>query len=241
MIDTSLQKRTECLCWLCILLLTLLVHPATALQSPFQSPQQKQSTSSKAIFLNSLDTLTNLNAATKEQTQLVQNLIADNPTPQPGSVQSFRPLAAGTWSVVYAPHIYTISKLAGGKIDPVLYDLRQDGTMTSHAKFNLPWVHKSGWLSVSGTYSSQDDNRICRVDFDKTWMKWNDQNDKDDQPCPTLEDVPSSWETSLIQTMGSWLFIDSFSVFPVSYLDQDLIVFDFELLGTRICARKIKK
>ena len=41
--------------------------------------------------------------------------------------------------------------------------------------------------------------------------------------------------------MGKALFIEAFAVFPVSYLDDNLIVFDFELLGTRICARKKTK
>ena len=39
--------------------------------------------------------------------------------------------------------------------------------------------------------------------------------------------------------LGRFFFVDSVSVFPVAYLDADTIVFDFELLGTRICARKV--
>ncbi|CAB9530431.1 expressed unknown protein [Seminavis robusta] len=200
---------------------------------------------SKLTFLQSLETLDTMNAATKERTQMVRDMTNDNPTSQPGSKEGFQPFAAGLWSVIYAPHITTMSKLVGRGFTPVWYDLKQDGTMISHARFDvkLPLLpEKSGWLSVSGTYGTQDDNRVCRVDFDKAWIKWNDDNNNtEDAPYPTLEDVAPSLEKTIIQTLGKWLFIDSFSVFPVSYLDDDLIVFDFELLGTRICARKIKK
>ena len=244
----------------------------------------KKANNSKSIFLESLDTLQSLNAATKERTQLVSALTNDNPTLQPGSTSSFQSLAAGTWSVVYAPHIYTMgtlaslsflegsgertkelqsttiaratkSKTSASAFDPILYQLSSDGTMVSHAKFDLPWARKSGWLSVSGTFSSQDEDRVCRVDFDKTWIKWNDasatidngdniDNSKimmNNQPYPSLESVPESIEKRIIQWIGQSLFLESVSVFPVSYLDFELIVVDFELLGTRICARKISR
>lgn len=226
--------------------------------------------STKYKFLNSLGVLDGLNVATKERTQMVSDLVEENPTPRPGSQASFAPLATGTWSVVYAPHIYTMGKLAllgqsitgstststspaatnkqpevvQSALGPVIYELNSDGTMVSHARFDLPWwpsiggSSKSGWLSVSGTYSSQDDNRICRVDFDKAWIKWITSAD-DDKPYASLESVPDSFEKSIVQTVGKAGFVDGVSVFPVSYLDDDLIVFDFELLGTRICARKI--
>jgi len=61
------------------------------------------------------------------------------------------------------------------------------------------------------------------------------------QPYPSLESVPESIEKRIIQWIGQSLFLESVSVFPVSYLDFELIVFDFELLGTRICARKISR
>ena len=201
---------------------------------------------SKTTFLDSLETLEKLNFATKERTQMVRDLTQENPTGEPGSTAGFQPFAPGLWSVIYAPHISTMSQLVGEGFSPVYYDLKEDGTMVSHARFDvqLPLLpRKVGWLSVSGTYGTQDNDRVCRVDFDKTWIKWNDDiyNENDDKPYPSLEAVPANLEKSIVQTIGKWLFIDSFSVFPVSYLDNDLIVFDFELLGTRICARKIAK
>ena len=137
-----------------------------------------------------------------------------------------------------------MGRLAVGGRDgfsPVLYDLKVDGTMISHARYDFPVVG-SGWLSVSGTYASQDEQDMCRVDFDKAWIKVvnSNEDDVDDQPFASLDDVPSSLAKSVIQALGQLFFIDAVSIFPVSYLDQDLIVFDFKLLGTRIVARKIQ-
>jgi hypothetical protein len=61
----------------------------------------------------------------------------------------------------------------------------------------------------------------------------------DDQPYSKLSDVPDSLAKTMITTLGKLLFIRPVSVFPISFLSENLIVFDFELLGTRICARKV--
>lgn len=141
---------------------------------------------------------------------------------------------------MYAPHIYTGGKLIGGSFSPVVYILEPTGEMISHAKYNLPFIG-SGWLSVSGTYGSEDDDKVCRVDFDKAWIKMikDDDGGDDSEPYSDLDSVPSSLAKEIINALGRFFFIDSVSIFPVSYLDKDTIVFDFELLGTRICARKI--
>ena len=60
-----------------------------------------------------------------------------------------------------------------------------------------------------------------------------------DGPYPFLDNVPESLSKNIITTLGNLFFVDIVSVFPVSYWDTDLVVFDFELLGTRICARKV--
>jgi hypothetical protein len=205
-------------------------------------PTENVVPASKRVLLENLDRPSSLNTPSLERTALLQALTVENPIESPGSTNSFTPVAAGTWSVVYAPHIYTLGR---GNFNPILYDLRADGTMFSHVHFHIPLIDKTGWLSVSGTYGSQDENRVSRVDFDKTWIKWNDDqsnnngNESDDNPYPTLDAVPASLEKTIVQAVGRLLFIDGVSVFPVSYLDEDTIVFDFELLGTRICARKI--
>ncbi|KAL3908040.1 MAG: hypothetical protein SGILL_008636, partial [Bacillariaceae sp.] len=202
------------------------------------------SRSAKERLLNSLDDPRGFNSATKERTQLVKQLTDENPTPKAGSTDGFAPFALGTWRIVYAPHIYTMGSLIGGSFDPVHYIMKQDGVMTSHARYSLPLIG-SGWLSVSGTYGSDDENMVCRVDFDKAWVSLVNQSSgsdgiiDDDSPIPSFEAVPDSFSKNLIQVIGQLGFVKSVSVFPVSYLDDDTIVFDFELLGTRICARKI--
>lgn len=210
-----------------------------------QKVQQHHSTildSTKQELINNLDYPNKLNEATSERTLLVKSLCEENPTTKPGSTKSFSPFAPGTWRIIYAPHISTMAKLGGGgSFDPVYYILRPDGTMTSHAKYRFPFIGQ-GWLSVSGTYSSQDENMVCRVDFDKAWVKMiqNDSDNDNSGPFDTLEDVPDTFTKTCINQLGKFAFLESVSIFPVSYLDNDMIVFDFELLGTRICARKVK-
>lgn len=218
----------------------------------------------KDAFLASLDTLDSLNDATKERTGLLNSLIenknevrdlarpstsslssSSSSSPsleRPGSVEAFMDVAPGTWSVVYAPHMTTMAGLVGGSLG-VEYDLRDDGTVISHARYDVPLFGQRGYLSVSGTYGSEDGADVCRVDFDEAWVRpvssSLDGNDGEDEPYPTVGDVPDSFVKGVIRTLGRAAFIKEVSVFPVSFLDDDLIVFDFELLGTRICARKM--
>lgn len=212
----------------------------------------------KRIFFESLDTDKTLNEASKERTNLLNKMIAskvttenlnvipenvsveDKPTlslKDPGLAATFNKVASGTWKVVYAPHMTTISGLFGGKFD-VQYTLNPDGTMVSHARYEFPII-KTGYLSVSGTYGSVDEN-ISRVDFDRAWVKpLVGDNIEHDMPYNSLDEVPESFVKNAINNIGKAMFIDAFAVFPVSFLDDDTIVFDFELLGTRICAKKI--
>ncbi len=81
---------------------------------------------------------------------------------------------------------------------------------------------------------------VCRVDFDEAWLRsFEDRAGASEEgPYCDIENVPNSIWKSLIRNLGRAFFIEPFAVFPVSYLDNELIVFNFELLGTRICARK---
>ena len=54
-----------------------------------------------------------------------------------------------------------------------------------------------------------------------------------------MEDVPASPVKDIINSIGKAMFVDGVAIFPVSFLDDDTIVFDFELLGTKICAKKL--
>ena len=149
--------------------------------------------------------------------------------------------------MVYAPHMSLIRQVVGGGELDVTHIMRPDQTITSHAKFAaFPWLPvKSVYLSVSGTYGSVND-RVCFVEWNKTWTRTVQHSDDassgsdgcEDGPYDTIEDVPESIDKAVINAIGKVLFIRPFSVFPVSFLDSNLTVFDFELLGTRICACK---
>ena len=207
----------------------------------FQTRKMSVSASTKDKLLQTLEDPLGFNSANEERTNLIAALTKENPVAAPGSTKSFGPLAAGTWRIVYAPHIYFMGRLFQGRFDPVYYIMKPDGKMTSHARYNFPIIG-SGWLSVSGTYRSQDEDKYCRVDFDTAWVKLIGKMDdvgEDVKPFGSLDAVPPSPWKDAIQALGLFFFIDAVSVFPVSYLDKDTIVFDFELLGTRICARKI--
>ena len=193
----------------------------------------KSSSTVKSKFIDSLDRSYDLNKGSKERTGLLNDLIQNGHSIEhPGSQESFMPVAPGRWRVVYAPHMTTMSGLAGGEFS-VQYDLNDDGTIVSHAKCNFPFF--KGFLSVSGTYGSVN-NKVCRVDFDEAWIKAS--NNESEEPYPNIQSVPDSILKSLIRRLGKAAFIEAFAVFPISFLDSETIVFDFELLGTRICARK---
>ena len=196
--------------------------------------------SDKQVFLNSLDDpVSTLNPATRDRTALLNKLATSTTSSpsreKPGSWEGFGPVAEGKWRVIYAPHMTTMANLAGGQFQ-VEYDLNEDGTMESHARYSFPIVGE-GYLSVSGTYGSVDDT-TCRVDFDEAWVKQLHE-DTSDEPYASIDDVPESLAKTIIRRLGRLFFFDGVSVFPVSFLDDDLIVFDFELLGTRITARKM--
>jgi len=168
----------------------------------------------------------------------------------PGSTETFltagaaAPVAEGTWKVVYAPHMTTVMDVFRGRFD-VTYDLFPDSRIVSHAFYDFPVVGK-GYLSVSGTYGSvsdDDTNTYSRVDFDKAWIKALPPSSTSSStaaaPYESLEAVPDSFLKTIINEVGKRAFIESVAVFPVSFLDDDTIVFEFEFLGTKICAHKV--
>jgi hypothetical protein len=218
-------------------------------------------TNFKSRFIGSLNRLDGLNEYTSDRSQLLETLIAkkiDVPVDQlgstpesedrsiaaPGKWENMQPVAAGDWKVVYAPHMTTMAKLAGGGEFRVSYLLNKDGTMTSHARCDFPFLRSllgqsCIYLSVSGTYGSQSEY-VCRVDFDEAWIKAIRISDGDveDAPYSKIEEVPDSLWKTVIRRLGRLFFVKDVSIFPISYMDEDMIVFDFELLGTRIVSIK---
>jgi len=218
----------------------------------------------KAEFLESLDVLTELNTATAERTRSLQYLCAACNTPPPhptahsaGQQEPFGAVAAGEWRVVYAPHMDFMGRILRARFSPVIYQLDNDteNTIVSHARVQLPLVG-AWWLSASGTYGSVVDDEddgdrvVARVTFDEAWVRRIGEEEDDNgntasssssSSCSyyaSIDHVPDSFEKELIRRVGRTFFIEPFAIFPVSYLDENLVVFEFELLGTRICAYK---
>ncbi|OEU07951.1 hypothetical protein FRACYDRAFT_196982 [Fragilariopsis cylindrus CCMP1102] len=201
----------------------------------------------KVNFLNSLDTMDTLNDATKERTTLLNKMISENNTETKTNSHlqsaSPNPIAVGKWKVIYAPHISTAANILNGKFD-VQYDLfydekeEEDGSastavVVSHAYYDFPIIGK-GYLSVSGTYG---------IDFNKAWIKpisksKSQEEESQSQPYASLKDVPDSLMKTIINEIGKRAFVESVAVFPVSFLDSNMIVFEFQLFGTKICACK---
>jgi hypothetical protein len=124
----------------------------------FPDLKWKQSTKSdKHVFLESLDRWNTLNTASIERTSLLNQMIQSkkevlrlnriNSSPlspkqtsvpaqslmNPGRLSSFSMVANGTWKVIYAPHMTTISGIFGGTFD-VSYILYDNLTIVSHAR-----------------------------------------------------------------------------------------------------------
>ncbi len=226
-------------------------------------PDTKGMGANKKNFFASLDSMETLNDATKERSALLAKMIDEKQVvavgskgsgemtisyEKPGSAETFlasggtAPVAAGTWKVVYAPHMTTAMDIFRGRFD-VTYDLFSDSRIISHAYYDFPIVGK-GYLSVSGTYGSvandSTDTYSC-VDFDKAWIKAlpSSASASTESPYDSLEAVPDSFLKTAINEIGKRAFIESVAVFPVSFLDDDTIVFEFEFLGTKICAHKV--
>jgi len=177
-------------------------------------------------------------------------------------------MAAGKWKVIYAPHISTAANILNGKFDvqyDLFYNDIDGSTVVSHAYYDFPIIGK-GYLSVSGTYGSvlketKSNNEeqtttatatttatgneyYSKVDFNKAWIKpilqksQESQSQEESQPYESLNDVPDSIMKSIINEIGKRSFVESVAIFPVSFLDSNMIVFEFQLFGTKICAYK---
>lgn len=226
---------------------------------PRSSTLQFKAFNDPQTFLGILDYDSSLNDATSERTRMLTSLIANKlvvdassfpvgkpagtrvSISNPGRLESMMKVAAGTWKVIYAPHMKLGEALFGGGNLDVQYILYPNRAIESHARvFNFPWMLgiRSIYLSVSGTFGSVSDD-VCEVIWEEAWVRTVSESDDDDHPYSKMSDAPDSLAKTLITTLGKLLFIRPVSVFPVSFLSENLIVFDFELLGTRICARKV--
>ena len=142
----------------------------------------------------------------------------------------FDPISvAGCWQVIHAPHLAALSNFALSKFRPIQYYLTDDLKMASSVRYNS-FVFGYGWLSTSGYYEiDTENNGNVKIVWDKAW--WNPEFL--DRPTPPED----GFLPGLIQSLGTAGFIESLSVFPIGYVDEDLVVFYFS--GLKITAAKI--
>jgi len=179
--------------------------------------------------------------------ELVEKLIEASQSTGSNRMSNIQQKATGTWKVQFAPHINTLEKLLLTTFEvtytfPPSSSARDaqsiDRPLLSNARYHSR-LFGSGHLNTSGRYSivvgDSDSVPVCKIVWDCIW--W-DLESAEAGPS-SLDEVSKHVMAGVIQTVGKLSFVESVSVFPLQYLDDDLCVFLFKLFGTRICARKI--
>ena len=166
---------------------------------------------------------------------LVASLEALNPTNNPGLAASFEKHAKGVWRVTYAPHIRAVEKLFFTSFD--VYYFLEAGKLFSFVRFSTDLFGRrllSGHLNASGTYGSLSESETT-ITWDYVWCDFRPKEEgPSDLSLPSTHFLPQ-----IIQPLGKLAFIEAVSRFPVTYLDDNLVVFEFSLLGTKIVASKV--
>lgn len=154
-----------------------------------------------------------------------------SPIADAGLEKNYKKVAKALWRVSHAPHIRNLLEpLLFSEFD-VYYDLsKKAGEMTSYVKFRFKPLGLTGHLNAAGTYDELD-ARTTSISWESIWM------DFEETPTAVTE-VEKHVLPSIVQPIGKRAFIQAVSIFPVSYLSKDLIIFTFKLLGTKIVACK---
>lgn len=153
-------------------------------------------------------------------TAAVKSLLVQAPAPAPVSFAD----AAGSWRVVNAPHIDTLSKLALTTFSPIEYRISSNGAIASFVRYDSQ-LFGSGWLCTDGTIDNvAADVPTVRIVWDRVWWKLGG----DDVPPVDPEVDGNAFLGPLVQAIGKAGFIESLSVFPVRYLDADVGIFNFQ-------------
>ena len=148
------MKKQLLLLVFCILHLTITIEGFG-----FESINKPSSMmSQKNVFLNELTEarsgnpiLSNKNP--KNLDTLLENMIKDNPTSEPGSTSSLKQYSKGKWDVVFAPHIKTLGKVLLSEFS-VFYkflDINDDKKLgiISNVYYDSR-IFGKGWLNTQG-------------------------------------------------------------------------------------------
>jgi hypothetical protein len=142
---------------------------------------------------------------------------------------------AGTWKVVHAPHIDTLSKLAMASFD-IQYKITPEGSIASYVRYYSPIVG-AGWLCTDGFIANEPTTEAAsssvRIVWDQIW--WVPSDDYRSGP-PTDPQAEDAALPKIVQAVGKAGFIESLSVFPVRYVDARVAIFNFQAF-TVTCMR----
>ena len=169
---------------------------------------------------------------------IINELITTNPTPHDLLASQSFLLGQGSWEVISAPHIQTLSATFGCTFSPIRYTLLGE-TLISNVFYSHP-VLGEGWLSAGGKRWRKYDDSV-EVSFDRFWV---------DGPSTLREDIPPSetWNNgglnlgvdNVISSLGKTAFFPQLAVFPILYIDPDFCVFSFPIMNSKIAVRKIQ-
>ena len=159
----------------------------------------------------------------------VQSLLKDAPPP-PAAVDFAE--AAGTWRVVSAPLIDTLSSVALTKFD-ITYRIGSGGTIGATVRYDSRLVG-NGWLCTDGTISNDAGaSPTVRLIWRRVW--WQPGGEADAPPLdPDAEGATAL--KPLVQAIGRAGFSPDLAVFPVAYFDASggLAVFKFQSLTVAV-------
>mmetsp|Transcript_28663 Transcript_28663/g.48141 ORF Transcript_28663/g.48141 Transcript_28663/m.48141 type:complete len:314 (-) Transcript_28663:427-1368(-) len=146
----------------------------------------------------------------------------------------------GLWRVIYAPHIqYWLSSLLFTRFDKIDYWLKEgkDGfDFGSRVLFSNLFTR--GSLNASGSLGPDVKQNHVQVLFTSFWV-----GDFDGDSDSTFDvggpSGPQKGVGQLIDLVGRFLFIPDFSLFRVTYMDDDLAVFRFLFLNSPLVIARI--
>lgn len=161
----------------------------------------------------------------------VQSLLAESPTPAPVDFAK----TAGTWRVVSAPLIDTVSRLALTKFD-IEYRIGADATISASVHYDSKIVGR-GWLCTDGTIANVLDATSPTVTLEWLRIWW--QPGGGDVPPLDPDAEGAAVLRPLVQVLGRIGFSPSLAVFPVRYVDSSggLAVFQFQ--GLTVAVRRV--
>eukprot|EP00983_Pelagomonas_calceolata_P076768 1153558-Pelagomonas_calceolata.AAC.1 len=150
-----------------------------------------------------------------------------------------RAFGCKTLRVFHAPHISNMSRyLFNTKFEPIIYRLGPNNSIISNVKFSSSLGN--GWLSAAGTIHCIYDASV-ELRFERFWVDLGEglREDVVTQGSQKGSGYIATAVDQVIGSIGRAAFFPQFAVFPIHYLDDELTVFEFTPLSSKISARRV--